>query len=131
MQHSTLFCDKVITCLTDKSVSCKVDYSLIKASCRQLGLYGDEVQWLLSEVQLPGRLVIWPPRRHITVESISEKAILHRMKFIVVLYGCDSLVEMRLASLLNAIVADGPQPPLVENTMGVKEPCSTTKILLS
>ena len=65
------------------------------------------------------------------MEFISEKVILHWMKFIIVLYDCDSLVEMWLASLLNAIVADGPQPPLVENTMGVKEPCSTTKILLS
>ena len=52
------------------------------------------------------------PRRHITVESISEKAILHRMKFIIVLYSYESLMEMRLASLLNAIVADGPQPQM-------------------
>ena len=65
------------------------------------------------------------------MESISKKAILHQMKFIVVLYGCDCLVEMRLASLLNAIVADGPQPPLVENYREVNEPCSTSKILLS
>ena len=40
------------------------------------------------------------------------------MKFFIVLYGCDSLMEMRLASLLNAIVADEPQPSLVETSWG-------------
>ena len=35
------------------------------------------------------------------------------MKFIVVLYGCDSLAEMRVASLLYVAMAEGPQPPLL------------------
>ena len=69
--------------------------------------------WLVGEMR------IWP-RKHITVESISTKAILHRMKFIVVLYSYESLMEMRLASLLNAIVADGPQSQM---WMGQGECC--------
>lgn len=66
-----------------------------------------------------------------TVESMMEKASLQRMKYRVVLYGCDTLAEMRLASLLYTTVAEGPQPPLVDITRGVKVPCSTSKTLLS
>ena len=72
------------------------------------------------------------PRRHITAdESINENAILQWMKPRVALYSCDTLLEMRLASLLNVIVAEGPHPPLMEKTRGVQEPCSTSSTLLS
>ena len=44
-------------------------------------------------------------------ESIKLKEILHLMKLRVLLYGWPCFSEMRPASLLKAIVAEGPQPP--------------------
>ena len=69
------------------------------------------------------------PWKHVIVESMNENAILHRTNPRVVLYGCVCLTDRRPASLLRATVADGPHPPLVDNTIGVKEPCSTSMIL--
>ena len=60
-------------------------------------------------------------------ESIKLKAILHLMKLRVLLYGWSYFSEMRPASLLNATVADGPHPPLVDRTRGVKVSCSTSR----
>ena len=57
------------------------------------------------------------------------------MKPRVALYGCDTLLEMRLASLLNVTVAEGLQLPDRGEDQGgggrVKEPCSTSSTLLS
>ena len=64
-------------------------------------------------------------------ESIKLKEILHLMKLRVLLYGWPCFSEMRPASLLKAIVAEGPQPPLVDRTRGVKVPCSTSRIRCS
>lgn len=50
------------------------------------------------------------------------------INFNVLPYGCLSFLERRLASLLNGTVADRPQP-LLKETIGVKEPCSTSMIL--
>ena len=60
-------------------------------------------------------------------ESIKLKTILHLMKLSMLLYGWSYFLEMRPASLLNATVADGPHPPLVDRTRGVKVPCSTSR----
>ena len=49
-------------------------------------------------------------------ESIKLKAILHLMKLRVLLYGWSYFSEMRPVSLLNATVADGLHPPLVDRT---------------
>ena len=65
------------------------------------------------------------PRKHMIVESMSENAILHRTNPRVVLYGCVCLTDRRPASLLRATVADEPHPQTIDNTIGVKEPCST------
>ena len=65
------------------------------------------------------------PRKHMIAESSSEKAILQRINSNVLLFGCLSVLERRLASLLNGTVGDRPQP-LLEETIGVKEPCSTS-----
>ena len=62
-------------------------------------------------------------------ESIKLKEILHLMKLRVLLYGWPCFSEMRPASLLKAIVAEGPQPQLVDRTRGV--PCSTSRIRCS
>ena len=56
---------------------------------------------------------------------------LHLMKLRALLYGCPCFSEMRPASLLRATVADGPQPPLEDNTSGVNVPCSTSRIRFS
>ena len=61
------------------------------------------------------------------VESSSEKATLESCCMAV---GA-SLSDKRPTNLLIATVADEPQPPLVDSTIGVKEPCSTLIILLS
>ena len=60
-------------------------------------------------------------------ESIKLKGILHLMKLRVLLYDWSYFSGMRPASLLNATVADGPHPPLVDRTRGVKVPCSTSR----
>ena len=67
------------------------------------------------------------PWRHAMGESIKLKAILHLMRLRVLLYGWSYFSEMRPASLLNATVVGGPQPPLVDRTRGVKVPCSTSR----
>ena len=41
------------------------------------------------------------------------------------------MAERRLANLLSVIVAEGPQMPLEESVIGMKEPCLTLIILLS
>ena len=64
-------------------------------------------------------------------ELIEQKAILHLMKLRVLLYGWSYFSEMRPASLLKATMADGPQPPLVDRTRGVKVPCSTLRTLIT
>ena len=71
------------------------------------------------------------PRRHMIADFMSEYVILHLMKDIAWLYGCPYLLEISPASLRNATVADGPHPPLVERTNGVKVPCSTWLIRCS
>lgn len=71
------------------------------SSYQQLGLTGSEVQRLFMDVQLPGWVVkqgSGTSQAH--VKSIKEKAIFQRIKFIVVLYSCDTVTEMRLANLL-------------------------------
>ena len=60
------------------------------------------------------------------VESSSEKVTLESCCMAV----RASLSDKRPANILNATVADEPQPPLVDSTIGVKEPCSTLIILL-
>ena len=64
------------------------------------------------------------------VESRSEKAILQRRNPNVLLYGCVCLSDRRLPNLLNATVVDETHSPLVHSTVGVKESCSTSMILL-
>ena len=49
----------------------------------------------------------------------------------VMLYGCARLSDRRPANLRNATVVDGAHTPLVDSTIWVKEPCSTSMILLS
>ena len=60
-------------------------------------------------------------------ESIKLKAILHLMKLRVLLYDWSYFSGMRPASLFNATIADGPHPPLVDRTRGVKVPYSTSR----
>ena len=64
------------------------------------------------------------------MKSRSEKAILQRRVPNVLLYGCVYLSNRRPANLLNDKVADEPHPPLVDSTMGVKESCWTSMVLL-
>ena len=64
------------------------------------------------------------------MEARSEKAILQRRNPNVLLYGCVCLSDRRLPNLLNATVADEPHSPLVDSTMGVKESCWTSMILV-
>ena len=66
--------------------------------------------WLsnLSSGHVPTPVYMSHRRRHMTVESMMEKASLQQMKYRVVLYGCDTSAEMRLASLLYTTVAKGP-----------------------
>ena len=45
--------------------------------------------------------------------------------------GCVWKQLRSTASLLNAMVADGPHHPLVDRTKGIKVPCTTSRILLS
>ena len=71
------------------------------------------------------------PLRHITAESMREKATLHRIILIVWLYDFLYFAEIRLASLLKVTWAEGPHPPIVDRTRGVKEPYSTSMIRLS
>ena len=71
------------------------------------------------------------PRRLKIAESMSEKVILLRIIFIVELYGEECFSEIKEASLLYMIQADGPQPPVIDRTMGVNVPCSTSITLLS
>ena len=65
-----------------------------------------------------------------TAESVNEKATLQWMKRSKMLCACKTLCEIRLANPIKAIVAEGPQPPLMERTKGVIEPCSISITLL-
>ena len=71
------------------------------------------------------------PLKHMIAESMSEKATLLRIIFIVELYEEECFSEIMEASLLNTMDAEGPQPPVVERTIGVNEACSTSITLLS
>ena len=59
--------------------------------------------------------------QHMIAESMNKKVILLRIIFIVELYK----VEYFSASLLYMMVAEGPQPPVVDRTIGVKVLCSS------
>ena len=54
------------------------------------------------------------PLKHMIAESMSEKATLLRIIFIVELYEEECFSEIMEASLLNTMDAEGPQPPVVE-----------------
>ena len=71
------------------------------------------------------------PLKQMIAESMSEKATLLRIIFIVELYEEECFSEIMEASLLNTMDAEGPQPPVVERTIGVNEACSTSITLLS
>ena len=69
--------------------------------------------------------------KHMIAESMSEKATLLRTIFIVELYEEECFSEIMDASLLNTMDVEGPQPPVVERTIGVNVACSTSITLLS
>ena len=71
------------------------------------------------------------PLKHMIAESMSEKATLLRIIFIVELYEEECFSEIMEASLLNTMDTEGPQPPVVARTIGVNEACSTSITLLS
>ena len=71
------------------------------------------------------------PLRHRLAESMSENPSLHWIIFIVSLYGEECFRLINEANLLSKIATEGPNPPVADSTMGVKEPCSTSMILLS
>ena len=59
------------------------------------------------------------PRRLMVAESMSEKAIQLLIIFIVELYEEECFAEIKEASLLYMMAAEGPQPPVVDRTMGI------------
>ena len=71
------------------------------------------------------------PLRHMIAKSMSEKATLLQIIFIVELYEEECFSEIMEASLVNTMDAEGPQPPVVERTIGVNVTCSTSITLLS
>ena len=86
-------------------------------------------------IRLSALIGLWEddlaPRKHMIAESMSEKVILLRIIFIVELYEEEYFSEIKEASLLYMMEAEGPQPPVVDRTMGVNVPCSTSNTLLS
>ena len=64
------------------------------------------------------------PLKHMICESISEKAILVRIILILELYEEENFPEIKEASLLYMMDAEGPQPPVIERIIGENVPCS-------
>ena len=87
----------------------KMQIAIIYNWCLVLKLdFGvNEVQRVVSSLARAWKADLGP-RRHAMAESIKLKEILHLMKLRVLLYSWPCFSEMRPASLLKAIVAEGP-----------------------
>ncbi len=72
-----------------------------------------------------------PPRKHIIEASIRAKEMRRLIILITWLQGEPVLSAIREANLLYIVDADGPQPPVVAKTMGVKVPCLISRMRCS
>ena len=71
------------------------------------------------------------PHKHIIEASIRAKEMQRLTILITWLYGEPVLSAIREANLLYITEADGPQPPVVAKTMGVKVSCSISQMRYS